>query len=329
MIMSVTVKCQCSECTILDQLCYQIDQLLNESTMGLKKSKAKSLSHGRPPLSKKASSALSSKATRNIIRKHHNLLKEQSQAARSGDLKKAETIAKEIEANGGLEKYQLASQTGQLDERGGDTSKILKSWLEEAGELPAQSEPSAANSTRNISVLEIGCLSPYNAISKCKGIDVIRIDLHSTDPAILEQDFMKRPLPCSDKERFDLISLSLVLNYVAEPSSRGDMLLRTTRFLRSMPILQPTERPNQQGYYPILFFTLPLPCVTNSRYMTEQHLENIMMSLGYELKFSKSTAKIYYSLWHFDQSRAQKKEFKKIEMAPGKGKNNFSIVIKQ
>lgn len=295
--------------------------------MGLRKSKARSLSHGRPPLLKRSGSGLSSKATKNIIQKHHNLLKVQSQAIRSGDLKKAETITKEIEGNGGLERYQIASQTGQLDARGGDTSKVLKSWLEEADQLKAAFEEPGVHEMRHISVLEIGCLSPHNAISKCKGIDIVRIDLHSTDPDILEEDFMQRPLPISDNTKFDLISLSLVLNYVAEPSERGDMLLRTTRFLRHIEGSQPSETQAQQKCYPALFLTLPLPCVTNSRYMTEKHLQDIMSSLGYELRFSKSTAKLFYSLWHFNQRRAQKKEFKRIEISPGKRKNNFSVVI--
>lgn len=78
-----------------------------------------------------------------------------------------------------------------------------------------------------------------NNACSTKGIfDYIeRIDLHSQDPKnIKEQDFMKRPLPnnngsSSIPETFDIISLSLVVNYVSDPQTRGQMLLRTTEFL--------------------------------------------------------------------------------------------------
>jgi 25S rRNA (adenine2142-N1)-methyltransferase len=293
--------------------------------MGLKKAKAQSLARGRPPLAKEPVSGLSSKATRSIIRKHHNLLKAQSQAQRSGDSAKADQIAKEIEANGGLEKYQKASHIGQLETRGGDTSKILVDWLQEL-QLRAMSE-SKQTAQQHVSVLEIGCLSPNNAISKFKEVDIVRIDLHSTDPAILEQDFMERPLPSSETERFDLISLSLVLNYVPDPPARGEMLMRTRDFLRPFPS-KDMPPSNGQKCLPALFLTLPRPCVDNSRYMTKEHLNNIMSSLGYRLVREKFAAKIYYSLWGYDAAAVQNSEFKKVEISPGGGKNNFGIVLR-
>jgi 25S rRNA (adenine2142-N1)-methyltransferase len=276
--------------------------------MGRKQTR--SLAKGRPPLSK-PNASLSSRATRTIIRKHHNLLKAQSLANRSGDSATLDRIAKEINENGGLEKYQKASQIGQLSSRGGDTSKLLKTWLEELDIV------SKGSTVQPLDVLEVGCLKEDNVISTVKGMNLVRIDLHSSHPSILEQDFMLRPLPKNDQDRFDILSLSLVLNYVATANDRGAMLIRTTEFLRksSLEIL------------PALFFTLPLPCVVNSRYMTSQHLEDIMASLGYTLLKSKETTKIYYSLWSFDENKKSRKQFKKTEIHPGKGRNNFSIVV--
>jgi len=277
--------------------------------MGRQKPPLKSLSKGRPPLAKKLISALSSKTTRTIIRKHHNLLKAQAQAVKAGDSTAAEALEAEITANGGLERYQKASQIGQLTSRGGDTSRVLRTWLEEDGVL--------GSAERTLTVLEIGCLEVKNEISKCEGVEMTRIDLHSSEPAILEQDFMARPLPETGAEKFDIISLSLVLNYVASPNDRWDMLFRTTPFLREQEVES----------LPTLFLVLPQPCVKNSRHMTTEHLKEIMASLGYELKHSKITTKIFYSLWSFDMSRQKMRPFKKVEIAPGKSRNNFSIVF--
>jgi len=274
------------------------------------KKQPKSLSKGRPPLSKPTGS-LSSKATRTIIRKHHNLLKAQQQAAKSGDSATADRIKTEINENGGLEKYQKASQIGQLSSRGGDTSKLLKTWLEE---LDLVSKGSAAIP---LQVLEVGCLKEDNVISTVRNLNLVRIDLHSSHPSILEQDFMERPLPTSDQERFDIVSLSLVLNYVAAPVERGEMLMRTTSFLRK----------SDSEVLPALFFTLPLPCVNNSRYLTEEHLKEIMASLGYRLLKSKETTKIYYSFWQFDENIISRKIFKKLEIRQGGNRNNFSVVV--
>lgn len=54
-------------------------------------------------------SALSSKAGRTVIRKHHTLQKRLSQAQAKNDVDAARAVQAEIEGNGGLEKYQQAS----------------------------------------------------------------------------------------------------------------------------------------------------------------------------------------------------------------------------
>lgn len=249
--------------------------------------------------------------------KHHTLLKEHEKALRSGDNRTAKTIAEQISKNGGIEKYQHASQMGQLTSRGGDTSKVLVKWLQESG--LTDSKPS--NKLMEIRVLEVGCLSSNNAISKCSNVRLVRIDLHSTDPKIEEQDFMERPLPTSHDDEFDIISLSLVVNFVPDARSRGEMLKRTTQFLRTTAI------DTLEGHGPLLFFTLPLSCVKNSRYMTASHLRAIMKSLGYKMLQSKSTMKIYYSLWQLEQQEVKKQTFNKKEIAPGRTRNNFSIII--
>jgi len=56
-------------------------------------------------------------------------------------------------------------------------------------------------------------------------MDVTAIDLHSRHPSILEQDFLLMdPGPASQpehREAWDIVSLSLVLNFVPDGNDRG------------------------------------------------------------------------------------------------------------
>jgi 25S rRNA (adenine2142-N1)-methyltransferase len=284
-----------------------------------KRTKLKSLSQGRPPIVKPIRS-ISSKATRTVIRTHHTLEKERAKALASGDDAKAAALAKEIDSQGGIKSYQRASLIGQTSERGGDSSKILMQWLDPL--VPALKELS----TERISIrmLEVGALSIANACSQSRLFEMERIDLNSQADGILQQDFMERPLPRNELEQFDIISLSLVLNYVPEPAGRGQMLLRTLKFLKARQDVEPLR-----DFLPSLFLVLPAPCVTNSRYMDENRLEAIMESLGFVNVRKKLSNKLVYYLWRLEGSTAKRiLAFKKEEVRSGKSRNNFAIVLK-
>ena len=76
--------------------------------------------------------------TRSVIREFHVLLKRQAQlqkrrtsdATTSSELS---NIQKRIDELGGVERYQHMSATGQKDDRGGGSHKILIGWLKELG----------------------------------------------------------------------------------------------------------------------------------------------------------------------------------------------------
>lgn len=51
-------------------------------------------------------------------------------------------------------------------------------------------------------------------------MDVTPIDLHARHPEIREQDFLQLDEE-ENREKWDLISLSLVVNFVPEPKDRG------------------------------------------------------------------------------------------------------------
>lgn len=269
------------------------------------------MSHTRPPTVKSKHAALSSKATRNLIRSHHQLLKTRAQALAAGDEAQVSSIDTQIHANGGLESYQIASKLGQSLERGGDSSKTLIDWIKPQLNHWKPSIP-------RLRVLEVGALSTKNACSTSPALEVTRIDLNSQEPGILKQDFMERPLPSTDDDRFHIISLSLVLNYVPDATGRGGMLKRCIEFLTSKcPI----------PFTPTLFLVLPIACVDNSRYLTEGRLLDILASLGFRLAGSKRTSKLIFQLWEYTGEYSPK-SFKKEMLNPGKKRNNFAIILR-
>ena len=283
--------------------------------VGPKVKKQKRISRGRPPLLNSHSATLSSKATRSIIRSHHTLRKEHAKALEHGDTIRADELGDIIASQGGLNSYQLASTLGQSSERGGDSSKVLVAWLKEtATVVNARNE--------RLRLLEVGALSTRNACSQVKCFDITRIDLHSQEPEIQEIDFMNLPIPKREDQKFSILSLSLVLNFVPDAAARGAMLKRTCDFLNNGST-QPSRT-----LLPCLFLVLPLPCVSNSRYLTEEKLAEIMEGLGFSSRKVKKTVKLFYSLWNYDPSNTTKVlRFKKEEVRSGASRNNFAIVL--
>ena len=262
--------------------------------------------------------SMSRKASRTLINQHHQLEKKLRQAVQKGDQQAEAAVAAEISILGGLDRYQQASLQGQSNDRGGDTSKVLLEWL------PLSTLGGADSKAR---MLEVGALSTRNVCTSSGIFDMVHIDLNSQEPGILKQDFMARPLPRSEDEKFDVISLSLVLNYVPEPEERGRMLLRTTSFLRSpqTSVGAPISSDFTKDI-PSLFVVLPRSCVDNSRYFTQGRFVELMTSVGYKLAQSKNTQKLAYSLWT-RISNSQLVSFSKREINPGRNRNNFAITL--
>ena len=329
------------------------------------KSRPKLLSSSRPPASVSASNAdkaskashLSSKTTRSVIRTHHTLQKQLSHALAANDASKVKELETRLEANGGLILYQLASTQGQRKDRGGDTSRVLVEWLRDSGVLPlASHQQTKANNGldggvrkregEGLRILEVGALSTQNALS-IEGVTKLRkIDLHSQHQEIEEMDLMK--LDAEGKwegERgYDVLSLSLVVNFVGDARERGKMLRHTIGFLRHETKGKnglESEESNREKLLPALFLVLPLPCVDNSRYLTEDRLSDIMKSLGYEKTRVKRSGKLYYSLWRLGSPSVSyvdgveedvakegvSRTFKKGELRKGKDRNNFCIIL--
>ena len=281
----------------------------------------KLLSSSRPqPVTQAKTPKLSSRTTQSIISKHHTLQKQLAQARKTSDTSKSDAIQAEIEANGGLRLYQQASTQGQSRDRGGDTSKLLVEWLGLKKTTVVE---------RSLRVLEVGALSTTNALNMANITQVRRIDLHSQESGIEEMDFMAmRPEEAWQGQKgYDVLSLSLVVNYVSDPKARGQMLEHTVGFLQQ-------RRKQSSDLLPTLFLVLPLSCIDNSRYLTEERLAAIMASLGYRRTKAKRSSKLYYSLWKLlddavprEDEQSASRIFKKVELRSGRDRNNFCIVL--
>ncbi|KAI0721513.1 putative methyltransferase-domain-containing protein [Cerioporus squamosus] len=209
-------------------------------------------------------------ATRIIIRRFHVLLKRQAQLLQiiQGGKKEAQSaradlarVEQEIEDLGGLPAYQRMSTIGQGKDRGGGSEKVLISWLRDMG-----LHESVKEAEGRLRLLEVGALKPDNYASCQPWMDVTPIDLHSQHPDILEQDFLLMD-PDEHRGKWDVISLSLVLNFPPNPRTAVSMLRLAHTMLRP------------DG---LLFVALPSPCVLNSRYMTPEHFDGLMRSVGFE-----------------------------------------------
>ncbi|KAF3925607.1 hypothetical protein ABW21_db0205777 [Orbilia brochopaga] len=327
-----------------------------------------------------------SKLSRRLIRSHHTTQKRIQQALQQNDSATATALSTSLASAGGLTAYQRASVSGQSSKRGGDSSKVLVDWFHELNinlnpTTSHKPHPNGDSTNYNPNdeharprprLLEIGCLSPSNAIHAFfPRTRRTLMDLNSLHPEILKQDFMTFPVPAGDPfsnpalhddtpptgnpageakeacdEGYDIISCSLVLNYVPTPAGRGDMLKRIARFAahnyqsrrRLLPFHQ-QHVDNSNGssdvggsgdgnaaVFPALFLVLPAPCVMNSRYLTEDHLQRIMASLGYELLRRKVSPKLAYYLWRYVDNGTGG-TFKKVELRPGGKRNNFAIVV--
>jgi 25S rRNA (adenine2142-N1)-methyltransferase len=291
-----------------------------------KRTKVTTLAHGRPPKFRPAPS-LSRKAAKTLIRTHHTLEKAHAKALAAGDTTAATKISREIDKNGGIKMYQRASLLGQANDRGGDSSKILMDWLKAGTCIRASSAVMDSGNGRILRMLEVGALSTSNACSRSGLFEIKRIDLNSQAEGITQQDFMARPFPNGPSEQFDIISLSLVINFVPDPAGRGEMLERTLRFLRKSSF---EEQSGLQECFPSLFLVLPVSCVTNSRYLDDARLEAIMQALGYEIIQQKLSNKLAYYLWRATNLTLGKRtdSFKKVEVRAGRTRNNFAIVLK-
>ncbi|KAJ3268951.1 hypothetical protein HDV01_002061 [Terramyces sp. JEL0728] len=240
------------------------------------------------------------KDTQKLISKFHTLNKQLSQSKKQGDAESTEKINKEIHELGGLDTYQRASlKGGSMDKGWGSAGKWLVDKLKQFKLVKA-----------NLRMLDVGAISGEVYV-KYNFIKATSIDLNSQSPLVIKQDFFLRPVPTTDQDKFDIVCLSLVINFVPEAADRGRMLKLVAQHLV------------ENGLF---YLVLPLPCVVNSRYCTNDHLKEMLFSLGYTLVVEHHSKKLAYYLFRLNGEPTEQ-TFKKVELAPGPARNNFCITM--
>ncbi|KAG9296242.1 hypothetical protein G9A89_014834 [Geosiphon pyriformis] len=250
-----------------------------------------------------------SKHTANLIRLFHTLNKRHAYHVSQNQPTHAEEVKRQLAELGGLEAYQRASELGQSSHRGGDTSKRIVDWLCSLGLNPIQKQKlrlETNDKDKKYRLLDVGALLRNNYKSCEKWIQVVAIDLNPREKGILKRNFLKMNPPSFNaldsstngnteewpKTGFDIVCLSLVINFVGDPIKRGAMLHRTIEFL------------NPEGL-------------------------QIMESFKYEMLRHHFSRKLAYYLFRLNPDiKISRVSFEKKILHNGKGKNNFCIVVK-
>ncbi|KAF8320697.1 hypothetical protein DL93DRAFT_2224424 [Clavulina sp. PMI_390] len=265
------------------------------------------------------------KATRTVIRKFHVLLKKETALLAKNDLVGLVEVREQLQKMGGLPAYQAMSNIGQGHDRGGGTEKVLLDWL--PSHLPDTIGKGKGKAP--VQMLEVGALRPDNYAKHQSWITNHPIDLHSRHPDIREQDFLLLDSE-ENRDRWDVISLSLVINFVPDATDRGRMLRLAQSFLKP-----------DTG---LLYLVVPAPCITNSRYLDRSRLNHILTAVGLRIveERLKPTGKLAYFLCHREPgSRSRigdtkkngtaeqlpKELTSKVTLREGGSRNNFTILL--
>ncbi|KAL0578251.1 25S rRNA (adenine2142-N1)-methyltransferase [Marasmius crinis-equi] len=273
----------------------------------------------KAPITGPSPSNTSSKpeSSRVVIRKFHVLIKRQAQLqsqlegfnGNSSLVQELADVKNEIEELGGLDSYQRMSTIGQGHDRGGGSEKVLIQWLKDA---------EIHKPGKKYRLLEVGALKPDNYSSCSSWIETTPIDLNSRHPSILEQDFLLMN-EAENAEKWDIISLSLVVNFVPDVADRGQMLCLAHKMI--VP----------DG---LLFVALPLPCLTNSRYMNFEHFNGLMKFIGFEEVHQKWKAGGKMVYWLFRKTSTSPsgtsvpERFTKKNVLRTGNRNNFAILLR-
>ena len=262
-------------------------------------------------------------------------------------------------ALGGLDAYQRASLGGESSEQFAQFS-ASEWVLEELGGKPLTATHKSAQRTEPLALpagadspgapplrlLDVGAIvnhypcaepapepEPQPALAEGallgpalpggRQLHVTSIDLNPREPSVIRADFFpyaRQQLQRRGEGCFDIVVLSLVMNFVGEPAARGEMLRLCAR------LLPPSG---------LLFLVLPEPCIYNSRYLKFGLLDKILRSVGLPIIDGgyKRTPKLFFALCRRTESGAEPepepgaRSFKRQLVRGGKDRNNFCIVL--
>lgn len=238
-----------------------------------------------------------------IIQKLHNLNKEKQNVAKKSvnSSFKENVVRNEIEMMGGLDAYQKASKLGEARHGNFSTAKWITKELKDRCIL---------NSEEVLELLDVGALTAnYKLESQ---ISCTSIDLNPQSSEIEKADFLFYKVDC--QQIYDVVSLSLVVNFTGVPFDRGNMLKRAVTLCKI------------NGHIVIV---LPLACMTNSRYMSHDLLNEMFQALQCCLVSTHESKKLSFKI--FQKKKNCKKplrSFPKKKLHDGPNMNNFHIILK-
>jgi 25S rRNA (adenine2142-N1)-methyltransferase len=166
----------------------------------------------------------------------------------------------QIQALGGREAYQNASRLAVSAFR---SSRHVFKLLTQFGLRPSSGESP-------LNALEVGAINTHLCVPWLR---VSGIDLMSRHPRIRQVDFFDIK-PCAD---FDVLVNSMVINCVEDARLRGRMLLLCFAHLRP------------GGH---LFLNLPRRCIENSKFITREMFESMLVAVGFEIRNVEMKPKI-------------------------------------
>lgn len=217
----------------------------------------------------------------------------------------------------GIDRYQEASRIGEIENGGYDCSEWVLSKLRAL----SSSGPRVSEQSNSLKVLDVGSIVhrfPATIPDSSFALNVSSIDLNPCDPdGLVERadffDFSTRVLS-DNLPKFDVVVLSLVLNFVGKAEDRGKMLLTSHK------IANPGA---------LLFIVLPLAAVKNSRYCSESLLFKILESIGWQVIDTAETAKLFRLVCKSGNSitSIHVENTRKKVLKTGPDRNNFCILI--
>lgn len=169
--------------------------------------------------------AKSRKKARSVTSEYHEIQNELEIVKNSDDISKEEKkirrdeLEKRLESIGGTHAYQLASVISTSHFK---TSRWVISTIESLGLRPKAEEKN------KVDVLEIGAINTQ--LHHCKWLNVRAIDINSQHPLIEEKNFFNLH---PEKDLYDIVVCSMVVNCVADTEKRGEMLCRLKYHIKS------------------------------------------------------------------------------------------------
>jgi 25S rRNA (adenine2142-N1)-methyltransferase len=216
----------------------------------------------------------------------------------------------ELKALGGLEAYQAASRVGEQHGGGFDASQwVLK-------ELPALRHGAPAP----LRLLDVGAIVarfPESVPGSELCLQVRSIDLNSQHADVEEIDFFDLAAQCiARSECYDVVVLSLVLNFVPSAPLRGRMIQLSHGIC---------------AHGGLMFLVLPLASVANSRYCDVNHLHTVLKATGWRVLKESQSSKLFSLVCEKVPPSTEKELLDaartRIVVRSGANRNNFSVVL--